>query len=93
MRLRAIADHRVLSNDHELTSTRTIVPTLFEKLFISPCNFGYHLVHHMYPYIPYQNLAKLHAILMESEEYREKARVCNGYLNFRKGFFGDIMQD
>ena len=41
---------------------------------------GYHLVHHLFPRIPYWNLNKAHDILMEDESYRSVNQCKVGFI-------------
>jgi fatty acid desaturase len=43
---------------------RTFKSNFIEKLLFSPLNFNYHGEHHIYPYVSYQNLPKLHQMFM-----------------------------
>jgi len=36
-----------------------------------PRNDCYHLIHHLYPYLPVKNFSKVHALLMEDPDYRQ----------------------
>jgi fatty acid desaturase len=46
---------------------------------VFPIGNGYHLPHHLFPMVPHYNLRKLHALLMETDEYRRQAVVTDGY--------------
>ena len=78
--IRSVAEHfGELAYDHLLTSTRSVKPNLIERFFIAPHQVGYHLEHHLYPGVPFYNLPKLHQLLMEHEEYGQKAHITQGY--------------
>jgi fatty acid desaturase len=64
-RLRMAAEHGALPLTEELNSTRTVVPTLLDRLFVAPVGVCYHLEHHLFPYVPGRNLHKLHNELMK----------------------------
>jgi fatty acid desaturase len=87
-RIRSIAEHYALAYDHPLRQTRSTSTNLCEKLFFAPLNLNYHLEHHLYPSVPFYNLAKLHENLLQSEVFRQEAHLSNGYLGvltvFRK---------
>ena len=86
--IRSVAEHfGDLAYDHLLTSTRTVKTNFLEEFFIAPHNVGYHLEHHLYPGVPFYNLAKLHRALMEDTEYYEKAHITEGYL---QGLFNEL---
>ncbi len=83
-RLRAAAEHGALPLKTELTSTRTVVPTLIDRLFVAPVGVCYHLEHHLFPYVPGRNLHKLHDVLMRDPAYRHEAHVTYSYGNLIK---------
>jgi fatty acid desaturase len=83
-RLRAAAEHGALPLKTELTSTRTVVPTLIDKWFVAPVGVCYHLEHHLFPYVPGRNLHKLHEVLMRDPAYRREAHVTYSYGNLIK---------
>ncbi len=80
MHVRSIAEHFAVENDDVLTITRTTYPSLLERLFVCPKNVNYHLDHHLYPSVPFYRLPDLHARLLESEAFRERAHVTRTYL-------------
>lgn len=78
--IRSVAEHfGELAYDHLLTSTRTVKTNMLERFLLAPHHVGYHLEHHLYPAVPFYNLPKLHDLLMEGEDYKEKAHVTQGY--------------
>lgn len=86
---RSVAEHIATQNTHELNATRTVIPSLWERLTIAPHGVNYHLEHHLYPSVPGPNLAKLHQKLMEDEEFREKAIITQTYA----GLLRELMRD
>ncbi|MCA9174358.1 MAG: fatty acid desaturase family protein [Planctomycetales bacterium] len=86
-RIRATAEHVGTEQTHELNATRTVLPTLFERMTIAPLNVSYHLEHHLFPSVPAYQLPKLHAHLMEDQEFREHAHLTHSYI----GFFREVM--
>jgi fatty acid desaturase len=83
-RLRAAAEHGALPLKTELTSTRTVVPTLIDRLFVAPVGVCYHLEHHLFPYVPGRNLHRLHEVLMRDPDYQREAHVTYSYTNLIK---------
>ncbi len=83
LRLRKIADHTIIEED-SLLKTGIVTPTLFDKLFILPHNFSYHLEHHLYPSVPFYRLPALHKELMKSETYADQAHVSNSFWSIFK---------
>lgn len=68
--LAEVSEHMGLSHDTEFEGTRNKLGWLQEYV-IHPHGDGYHLVHHLYPAIPHQNLAKAHRLLLKDQTYRE----------------------
>lgn len=74
--IRLICEHSAVESDEEeYAITRTTIPTWLERIFILPCNVGYHLEHHWYPSVPFYRLPALHQALMERQGFREHAVV------------------
>lgn len=90
-RVRAASEHIGTPGSHELNSTRTILPTWWERLMISPCGINYHIEHHVFPSVPARNLRKLHEILMQRPEYRERAHITPSYWHPRHGVLGELL--
>ena len=86
--IRSVAEHfGDLAYEDDLSSSRTVRASVFEKFFFAPHSVGYHLEHHLFPGVPFYNLSKLHYMLMEQDEYRDKAHVTNGYV---MGLLGEL---
>lgn len=79
LRIRSIAEHFAIENDHVYTRTRTTLPSLFEKWFIAPKNINYHLEHHLYPSVPFSRLPALHALLMKDAGFQSTAHLTSTY--------------
>lgn len=78
--IRSVAEHfGDLAYDHDHTSSRCIIPTPLERFLIAPHHVGYHLDHHLFPAVPFYNLPKLHAFLMEQEAFSSNAHITYGY--------------
>ena len=78
--IRSVAEHfGELAYEDDLSSSRTVKPTIVERFFIAPHNVGYHLEHHLYPGVPFYHLPKLHEMLMSQDVYKAKAHVTEGY--------------
>ena len=46
---------------------------------IFPLGNDYHLPHHLFPMVPHFNLRKLHALLMQTEQYRSNVKLVEGF--------------
>ena len=77
---RSVSEHfGSMDYDHQLGSTRTVYPYLWERAFMAPHNAYYHLDHHLYPSVPFYNLPQLHALLLTNEQFRQDAHLTRGY--------------
>lgn len=85
LRLRSVADHTGLQHREGPFDTRTVVPNLFDKLFLAPHSSSYHFGHHAYAAVPCYNLKKLHEIVMQADDEKQ-VHVTNGFLNFIREF-------
>ncbi len=66
-----------LSNlDVEMTRNRH--GGIIENFFVGIHGEGWHLIHHLYPGIPFWRLAKAHGILMRDETYRRVSSLNGG---------------
>lgn len=79
-RIRATAEHLGVACTHELNSSRTVLPSLWERFFIAPYGVNYHLEHHLFPSVPGYNLGKLHRELMNDPEFADKAHLTRTYV-------------
>lgn len=78
--LRSVAEHfGSMDYEHELGSSRTVYPHFWERAFLAPHSVNYHLDHHLYPSVPFYNLAKLHKLLLENKQYQRHAHITRGY--------------
>jgi fatty acid desaturase len=78
--VRSVAEHfGSMDYVEELGSTRTVIPYFWERWFFAPHNINHHLEHHLFPGVPFYNLPKLSAALMQDETYRAKAHITRGY--------------
>ena len=78
-RIRAMAEHNGVADTREPNGTRTVIPTLLDRLLIGPINVSYHLEHHLFPSVPGHNLRRLHGELMRDPAYAADAHVTRGY--------------
>lgn len=78
--IRSVSEHfGEMENEHLLNASRTVKTNFLEKFLIAPHNVGYHIEHHLYPAVPFYNLPKLHDLLMENNDFKEKSHLTNGY--------------
>ncbi|OUR95374.1 hypothetical protein A9Q84_16185 [Halobacteriovorax marinus] len=88
LHIRSIADHS--GPDLQLKAhpfnTRTIVPSLFDRLFLAPRNCSYHMAHSIYARVPNYNLKACHKEIMKLEVFQKESRITMGYHNLMKEF-------
>ncbi len=68
-----------------MTNTRTFLVGRAINFAVFPMGQDYHLPHHMYATIPHYRLRRLHELLMQYPEYREKGVEVKGYF-FAAGY-------
>jgi fatty acid desaturase len=88
LHVRSIADHsgpELQLNEHPF-NTRTVIPSLFDILFIAPRNCSYHMAHSIYAKVPTYHLKECHEAIMKHEIFQEKARITDGYHNLLNEF-------
>lgn len=80
-RIRSIAEHFGVENDTSYDKSRTMYPSLIDKLFLGASwNINYHLDHHLYPSVPSYRLKKLHNMIKDLPEYKANAHITpNGF--------------
>ncbi len=88
LHIRSISDHsgpHLQFRAHPF-NTRTIIPSLFDRLFISPRNCSYHMAHSIYASVPNYNLKACHEEMMKLEVFQQESRITQGYHNILKEF-------
>lgn len=79
--IRLICQHSALRGPNgPYGETRTTIPTWLESIFVIPRGITYHIEHHWYPAVPCYNLPKIHALLMQNEEFRKNAQISHGLI-------------
>jgi fatty acid desaturase len=78
MILRQLVQHGNASTER-LTNTRIFHVAWPISAAVFPIGNDYHLPHHLFPMVPHYNLRKLHALLMQTDEYRRHATLVEGY--------------
>ncbi|MFD2614759.1 fatty acid desaturase [Paenibacillus gansuensis] len=87
-----LADHSGLEVSHPLYSSRNNYGTWIERLILTPHHDNYHIVHHLFPYIPHFNLKKAHIILLKHPDYAQ-ASHCTGFFNSFLPGFKSVIED
>jgi fatty acid desaturase len=90
LRLRGLAEHHGVANEHTLDNARSVAPSWIERAVIAPCNVSYHLEHHLFPSVPFYNLGRLHALLMQQPDFVAGAHRTAGYVGIRGGVVTEL---
>jgi fatty acid desaturase len=90
-RVRNLAEHYGVENEHELNASRHVSPSWWERLVFAPCNINYHLEHHLFPSVPFHNLPRLHARLMQDEVFRANAHLTQSYSGVVRGVLAELL--
>ncbi|MBV8551909.1 MAG: fatty acid desaturase family protein [Acidobacteriaceae bacterium] len=91
LRLRSVAEHFALPKNHFLNESRTIQVPWWEAFFLAPHHVSLHLDHHLFPYVPWYRLPKLHARLLTNDKYRSHAHINSSYLLGPNSVLANIM--
>jgi fatty acid desaturase len=78
MLLRQIVQHGNAGRER-FTNTRIFLVSRLIRFAVFPLGMDYHLPHHLFPLVPHYRLPQLHALLQETEEYRQQATTVEGY--------------
>jgi len=81
--LAEVSEHMALGHGTEFATTRNKLGW-FQEYVMHPHGDGYHLVHHLYPRIPHQNLARAHRLLLGDPVYRLSGNHCYGLIASRR---------
>ncbi len=85
LRLRSVADHSGLQHNEGPFDTRTIIPNVFDRLFLAPHYSSYHFGHHTFGAVPCYNLKKLHNEIMKSPD-AHKVHITDGFFELLREF-------
>ncbi len=79
MKVRSIVEHLGLPNENELNGSRNIIASPIEAFFFGPHNNALHLIHHLFPHVPWHNLKNMRENLLKNEAYAEWAHENKSY--------------
>lgn len=85
-RIRAMAEHFGIHNNHYDEITRTTLTNSFGKFLLCPHGINYHVEHHRYPGIPMYRLEDFHKALKGTGLFGKMGHISNGY-------FLDVMKE
>lgn len=73
-----VTEHASLGCTNEFFSSRNNLGWINEYL-LHPAFDGYHIIHHLFPKIPFYNLKNAHYALLKDEIYKTKGCHCNSF--------------
>jgi fatty acid desaturase len=62
--------------------TVDLIPSFIERLLFAPFHFNFHSSHHLFPHVPYYNLAELSQVCKQNE--------VNGFFRLEQGYFKSL---
>lgn len=86
----------IRSEKSALTMSRNRFPSWWEAIFIGMHGDNLHLVHHLFPGIPFWSLRDAHQVLLEDSEYRKLNERWGGILSgskLRKSVLTQILEE
>ena len=70
----------LMKNDTNLYMSRNRHSHPIEHFFTGMHNENYHLIHHLFPTLPFWNLPKAHQLLMTDQGYADYDKECSGII-------------
>jgi fatty acid desaturase len=86
--LREIAHHGNYPDNGDYTNSRVYAGKRLEREIFFPFGEWNHVLHHMFPTIPWYRMPEAHDVMMRYPPYRENVVVCDGFF-----FKGDVSND
>lgn len=81
--LREIAHHGNYPDNGDYTNSRVYEGKWLEREVFFPFSEQNHVLHHMFPAIPWHRMREAHGVMMRYAPYRENVVICDGF--FMKG--------
>jgi fatty acid desaturase len=81
--LREIAHHGNYPDNGDFTNSRVYEGKWLEREIFFPFSEQNHVLHHMFPAIPWHKMRSAHEVMMRYPPYRENVLICDGF--FFKG--------
>jgi len=85
--LREIAHHGNFPDNGDFTNSRVYEGLWLERAIFFPFGEWNHVLHHMFPTIPWHQMRKAHNTMLRYPPYRENVVICDGFVF--KGHMGD----
>lgn len=91
MKVRSVVEHLGLPHEHALNGTRNILASPLERFLFGPHWNNLHLVHHLYPNVPWHKVPALQAALLADPNYAALAHQNTSYFwPSRHSVFADL---
>jgi fatty acid desaturase len=84
--LREIAHHGNYPDNGDFTNSRVYEGRWLEREIFFPFSEQNHVLHHMFPTIPWHKMRDAHAVMLRYEPYRDNVVICDGF--FVRGTLG-----
>lgn len=78
--LREIAHHGNYPDNGDYTNSRVYEGKWLEREIFFPFGEWNHVLHHMFPTIPWHKMRQAHNTMMQFAPYRENVVICDGYM-------------
>lgn len=85
--LREIAHHGNFPDNGDYTNSRVYEGLWLEREIFFPFGEWNHVLHHMFPTIPWHKMREAHNLMMRYPPYRDNVVICDGFMF--KGHMGD----
>ncbi|MGI9455199.1 MAG: fatty acid desaturase family protein [Aeoliella sp.] len=85
--MREIAHHGNFPDNGDFTNSRVYEGLWLEQQVFFPFGEWNHVLHHMFPTIPWHKMREAHNMMLRYPPYRENVVICDGFLF--KGHLGD----
>lgn len=85
--LREIAHHGNFPDNGDFTNSRVYEGLWLERAIFFPFGEWNHVLHHMFPTIPWHQMRKAHNTMLRYPPYRENVVICDGFVF--KGHMGE----
>jgi fatty acid desaturase len=77
--LREIAHHGNYPDNGDFTNSRVYEGKWLEREIFFPFSEQNHVLHHMFPTVPWHKLRAAHGVMMRYAPYRENVVICDGF--------------
>lgn len=78
--IREIAHHGNYPDNGDYTNSRVYEGYGLERVFMFPYGEWNHVLHHLYPRVPWHKMRQAHNTMLRFRPYRENVVICDGYL-------------